>query len=81
MKYIPLSMRASMESGILMTINSCRDRANFLGEYMAGGVILIQDLNLCEGECYKVEFVGAGMHSGAICERGDILELGKELRL
>jgi glutamate synthase domain-containing protein 3 len=50
---------------------------DFLGEYMAGGVILILGLNLCEGECCKARFVGTGMHGGVIYERGDILELGK----
>jgi glutamate synthase domain-containing protein 3 len=50
---------------------------DFLGEYMAGGVIVILGLNLCEGECCKARFVGTGMHGGVIYERGDILELGK----
>jgi glutamate synthase domain-containing protein 3 len=50
---------------------------DFLGEYMAGGVILILGLNLWEGECCKARFIGTGMHGGVIYERGDILELGK----
>ena len=50
---------------------------DFLGEYMAGGVIVILGLNLCEGECCKARFVGTGLHGGVIYERGDILELGK----
>ena len=50
---------------------------DFLGEYMAGGVILVLGLNLCEGECCKARFVGTGMHGGVIYEHGDILELGK----
>ena len=50
---------------------------DFLGEYMAGGVILILGLNLCKGECCTARFVGTGMHGGVIYERGDILELGK----
>jgi glutamate synthase domain-containing protein 3 len=50
---------------------------DFLGEYMAGGVVVILGLNLCEGECCKARFVGTGMHGGVIYERGDILELGK----
>jgi glutamate synthase domain-containing protein 3 len=50
---------------------------DFLGEYMAGGVIVILGLNLCEGECCKARFVGTGMHGGVIYERGDILTLGK----
>jgi len=54
---------------------------DFLGEYMAGGVILVLGLNLCEGECCKARFVGTGMHGGVIYERGDILEVGKENRV
>ena len=54
---------------------------DFLGEYMAGGVILILGLNLCEGECCKARFVGTGMHGGVIYERGDIIELGKGTKI
>jgi len=50
---------------------------DFLGEYMAGGVIIMLGLNLPEGECCKARFVGTGMHGGVIYERGDILEVGK----
>jgi glutamate synthase domain-containing protein 3 len=50
---------------------------DFLGEYMAGGVIVVLGLSLSEGECCKARFVGTGMHGGVIYERGDILELGK----
>jgi glutamate synthase domain-containing protein 3 len=50
---------------------------DFLGEYMAGGVVVILGLNLCEGECCMARFVGTGMHGGVIYARGDILTLGK----
>jgi len=50
---------------------------DFLGEYMAGGVILILGLNLNEGECCTARFVGTGLHGGVIYERGNILKLGK----
>lgn len=50
---------------------------DFLGEYMAGGVILVLGLNLSEGECCKAKFVGTGMHGGVIYERNGILEVGK----
>jgi glutamate synthase domain-containing protein 3 len=50
---------------------------DFLGEYMAGGIIVILGLNLCQGECCKARFVGTGMHGGVIYMRGDILDLGK----
>jgi glutamate synthase domain-containing protein 3 len=50
---------------------------DFLGEYMAGGVIVVLGLNLPEGGCCKARFVGTGMHGGIIYERGRILEVGK----
>jgi glutamate synthase domain-containing protein 3 len=54
---------------------------DFLGEYMAGGVILVLGLNLLEGECCTARFVGTGMHGGVIYERGNILEVGKGTRV
>lgn len=54
---------------------------DFLGEYMAGGTILILGLNLREGERCTARFVGTGMHGGVIYERDNILELGKGTRL
>jgi glutamate synthase domain-containing protein 3 len=54
---------------------------HFLGEYMAGGVLLILGLNLEAGQPHATHFVGTGMHGGAIYMRGDIAEeqLGKEV--
>ena len=54
---------------------------DFLGEYMAGGVIIVLGLNLPEGERCTARFVGTGMHGGVIYERGDILEMGKGTRV
>ncbi|MCW4044668.1 MAG: hypothetical protein NWE94_04025 [Candidatus Bathyarchaeota archaeon] len=54
---------------------------DFLGEYMAGGAMLILGLTLPEGERCKARFVGTGMHNGVIYERGDLLELGKGTRI
>jgi glutamate synthase domain-containing protein 3 len=54
---------------------------DFLGEYMAGGVILVLGLNLTEGERHKAKFVGTGMHSGIIYVCGEITHLGKEVKV
>jgi len=62
----------------LLIGNTAQD---FLGEYMAGGVILVLGLNLPEGESCKARFVGTGMHGGVIYERGNILEVGKGTRV
>jgi len=54
---------------------------DFLGEYMAGGIMILLGLDLKEGERHKANFIGTGMHGGAIYIRGDIEEfqLGKEV--
>ncbi len=54
---------------------------DFLGEYMAGGVLIVLGLNLNEGERHKANFIGTGMHGGVIYLRGGIndYQLGKEV--
>jgi glutamate synthase domain-containing protein 3 len=54
---------------------------DFLGEYMAGGVLVLLGLNLGEGEGHRARFVGTGMHGGVIYLRGAIEEhqLGREV--
>jgi glutamate synthase domain-containing protein 3 len=56
---------------------------DFLGEYMAGGVLLILGLNLKTGDCFESRFVGTGMHGGVIYVRGRLPEtnLGKEVKM
>ncbi len=54
---------------------------DFLGEYMAGGVLILLGLNLSEGENHKAKFIGTGMHGGVIYLRGNVndYQLGKEV--
>jgi glutamate synthase domain-containing protein 3 len=54
---------------------------DFLGEYMAGGIVVVLGLGLNSGESHKANFVGTGMHGGAIYLRGQIndYQLGKEV--
>jgi len=54
---------------------------DFLGEYMAGGILVLLGLNLKEGERHKANFIGTGMHGGTIYMRGAVQEfqLGKEV--
>jgi glutamate synthase domain-containing protein 3 len=53
----------------------------FLGEYMAGGVVLLLGLNLGRGEPHRTLHVGTGMHGGVIYLRGAIedWQLGREV--
>jgi glutamate synthase domain-containing protein 3 len=54
---------------------------DFLGEYMAGGILILLGLTLGEGEPHKARFIGTGMHGGVIYLRGNVEEhqLGKEV--
>jgi glutamate synthase domain-containing protein 3 len=54
---------------------------DFLGEYMAGGTLVLLGLNLKEGETHQANFIGTGMHGGVIYLRGEIrdFQLGKEV--
>jgi glutamate synthase domain-containing protein 3 len=54
---------------------------DFLGEYMAGGIIILLGLDLKEGESQRANYVGTGMHGGVIYLKGSIndYQLGKEV--
>jgi len=52
---------------------------DFLGEYMAGGVLILLGLN--SGGKHKTRFIGTGMHGGTIYLRGSVekYQLGREV--
>lgn len=54
---------------------------DFLGEYMAGGVLVLLGLTLGAGETHRSRFIGTGMHGGVIYLRGSVEshQLGKEV--
>jgi glutamate synthase domain-containing protein 3 len=54
---------------------------DFLGEYMAGGILILLGLNLGEGEYHRAKFIGTGMHGGVIYLKGKVndYQLGKEV--
>jgi len=54
---------------------------HFLGEYMAGGVLVVLGLTLRPGERHTANFIGTGMHGGVMYIRGELDEtqLGKEV--
>jgi glutamate synthase domain-containing protein 3 len=54
---------------------------DFLGEYMAGGVLVVLGLTLKNGENHKAKFVGTGMHGGIIYVRGQVAHVGKEVKI
>ncbi|MDP2727491.1 MAG: hypothetical protein Q8P59_08085 [Dehalococcoidia bacterium] len=54
---------------------------DFLGEYMAGGILVVLGLNLGPDEYHKANFIGTGMHAGVIYLRGQVQshQWGKEV--
>lgn len=54
---------------------------HFLGEYMAGGVLVVLGLTLGPHQRHTANFIGTGMHGGVMYIRGDVEEhqLGKEV--
>ena len=54
---------------------------HFLGEYMAGGLLLVLGLTLKPGQRHIANFIGTGMHGGVIYIRGELedYQLGKEV--
>jgi glutamate synthase domain-containing protein 3 len=54
---------------------------HFLGEYMAGGVLMVLGLTLRPGERHTANFIGTGMHGGVMYIRGELADyqLGKEV--
>lgn len=54
---------------------------HFLGEYMAGGVLIVLGLTLRPGDRHIANFIGTGMHGGVMYIRGELddYQLGKEI--
>ncbi len=56
---------------------------DFLGEYMAGGILVVLGLGLQPGEDIVGDFCGTGMHGGVMYIRGQVADyqLGREVKL
>ncbi|MBN1639858.1 MAG: hypothetical protein JXA09_01390 [Anaerolineae bacterium] len=54
---------------------------HFLGEYMAGGILIVLGLTLQPGERHTASYIGTGMHGGVMYIRGelDAYQLGREV--
>jgi glutamate synthase domain-containing protein 3 len=52
---------------------------HFLGEYMAGGILVVLGLNLVPGQTHTTNYVGTGMHGGVQYIRGQLedYQIGK----
>jgi glutamate synthase domain-containing protein 3 len=76
---VGIHMKEYMDKKPYMVVGGTAE--DFLGEYMAGGVLVILGLTLKKGEAYRARFVGTGMHAGVIYVRGEIGNLGKEVKI
>lgn len=47
---------------------------HFLGEYMAGGIMVVLGLNLDPGEPHMTNYIGTGMHGGTMYIRGKLAD-------
>ncbi len=56
---------------------------DFLGEYIAGGILIVLGLTLKRDEKHRANFIGTGMHGGVIYLRGNVAphQLGKEVSI
>jgi glutamate synthase domain-containing protein 3 len=54
---------------------------DFLGEYMAGGVLVVLGTNMTGEIRHNARFVGTGMHGGTMYIRGEVRHLGEEVEV
>ncbi|MGC8863101.1 MAG: hypothetical protein ACP5R5_10060 [Armatimonadota bacterium] len=67
-----IHMKEYLDSRPVMVIGGTVQ--DFLGEYMAGGIIIILGLTLKSTQAHHCQYVGTGMHGGAIFVRGEIAD-------
>ena len=74
-----LHMKEYMDKKPILVIGG--KTGDFLGEYMAGGRIVVLGIGALEGEPVVGKFFGTGMHGGAIYIRGEVNEalMGREV--
>jgi glutamate synthase domain-containing protein 3 len=76
---VGIHMKEYMDNKPIMVVGGTAQ--DFLGEYMAGGILLVLGLTLGEGERHRSRFGGTGMHSGVLYIRGEVASLGKEVKV
>jgi len=75
---VGIHMKEYMDNKPIMVVGGTAE--DFLGEYMAGGILAVLGLTLKKGEQHRARYVGTGMHAGIIYVRGEIGNLGKEVK-
>ena len=54
---------------------------DYLGEYMAGGILVVMGLTLGQEMVHRARFVGTGMHGGVIYIRGKLEHVCKNVQI
>ena len=77
---VGIHMKSYEEKKPVLVIGGCA--GNFLGEYMAGGILIVLGLNRGDKDIVG-RFVATGMHGGTLYIRGkvDEFQLGKEVKV
>ncbi len=69
---VGIHMKEYMEKRPVIVIGGTTQ--DFLGEYMAGGAIIVMGLTLPDGVPHSCSHIGTGMHGGAILVRGKLVD-------
>ncbi|MGQ9553462.1 MAG: hypothetical protein ACUVWR_05055 [Anaerolineae bacterium] len=69
---VGIHMKASASDGPIIIIGGCA--GDFLGEYMAGGTLIVLGLDHATGDRMVGNWVGTGMHGGAVYIRAEVPE-------
>lgn len=72
-----IHMKEYMEKKPIIVVGGTAQ--DYLGEYMAGGILVVLGLNLNKDLVHKARFIGTGMHGGVIYLRGIAQSIGKEV--
>ena len=78
---VGIHMKAYENLHPVIIIGGCAE--DFLGEYMAGGVVIVLGLHNSGNRPIVGNYCGTGMHGGSIYIRGEVhdFQLGKEVKL
>jgi len=74
-----IHMKEYMEKRPILVVGGTAQ--DFVGEYMAGGVLILLGLNLGKGRNHRAKYIGTGMHGGVIYICGSVADyqVGKEV--
>ena len=77
---VGIHMKEYLDMKPVIVIGSCA--GDFLGEYMAGGIIILLGIGITKSENLTGKYLGTGMHGGVMYINGSIPKknMGKEIK-